>query len=91
MRPKKEKVCVICKNLFLPKSGSMIYCCEECKKIGLKIIQQKQNDKRKISKNKASGKKNVLTINEVLALGRKHGIYGYGKIVLAIERGEIEV
>ena len=87
MKPKKEKVCVICKNLFLPKSGSMIYCCEECKKEGLRKRQlEKEKQQRKVKRKK----KNTLTINEVLALGRKHGIYVYCKIVLAIERGEIE-
>lgn len=30
------------------------------------------------------------TVSEILKIGRAHGIYSYGKIVQAMERGEIE-
>lgn len=42
------------------------------------------------ARSKPKPKKDFLSINELLALGRKHGIIGYDNIRAAYDKGEIK-
>ena len=84
MASMKVRKCETCGNTII---GYKKYCCDECRAIGKKKVL----DAKKAGEPKKRKKpKKFLSINEVLALGKKHGIYGYGNIVAAIEKGEIK-
>lgn len=75
----KVKICSTCGMEFIAKRKDQVYCSKECKGvISAKIKKKKPPHKVKQS------------VSEILKIGRAHGIYSYGKIVQAIERGEIE-
>ena len=79
-----------CRIIFTPTTNGQKYHCPECKEAEAKLRYQEMRAPVPDPPKKKVCKKKILSINEILALGRKHNIYGYGNIVAAIEKGEIK-
>ena len=80
MKHKKIRICAICGKEFTIKSGSQIYCSDEC--------YTKRHEK-KCKEEQKKQKKKILSIDDVLKIGRKHNIVGYANIVKFIEENGI--
>lgn len=90
-----EKVCEVCGERFSAKTKETKVCGKDsCRK---ELKNKSARDKRKKEKEdaeafKSRGKNNSkprLSIEEVLAIGKKHRMYRYGDIVAKIEAGVI--
>ncbi len=80
MKYKKIRQCEICGKEFTIKRGSQIYFSDECY---AKSQEKKFKEKRK------KQKKKILSIDDVLKIGRKYNIVGYANIVKFIEENGI--
>lgn len=81
----KPKKCAICGKEFTPTTGVRITCSKECARENKRRYKKNGKQLKKPKKKTA-----VQSVSEILKIGRAHGIYSYGKIVQALERGEIE-
>ena len=79
----KIRTCEICGKEFTIKSGSQIYCSDMC-------YAKSQEKKFKEERKKPKQQKKILTINDVLKIGRKYNIVGYSNIVKFIEEQGIK-
>ena len=88
--PPFEYNCKYCGNLFFSKRAKVEVCpiCKDEIKCGVKLEVKEEVKKKHHRK---------LSINDILRIGKEHGIVGeggvvdYGRTVQAIERGEIKV
>lgn len=76
-----KKACEVCGKLMTVKRSDKRFCSYTCR-------NKKRNKQPK--EPPLPKLKDVQSVSEILKIGRAHGIYSYGKIVQAIERGEIE-
>ena len=83
MEHKKIRNCAICGHEFTIKSGSQIYCSDECYEISRGKKSQKEQKKQ------TKQNKKILSIDDVLKIGRKYDIVGYANIVKFIEENGI--
>ena len=80
MKHKKIRQCEICGKEFTIKSGSQIYCSDEC---------YAKSQEKKFKEERKKQKKKILSIDDVLKIGRKHNIVEYANIVKFIEENGI--
>ena len=80
MKHTKIRNCEICGKAFTIKSGSQIYCSDEC---------YAKSQEKKIKEERKKQKKKILSIDDVLKIGRKYNIVGYSNIVKFIEENQI--
>ena len=84
-----ERKCLNCGKIFSSEVKRK-YCSHECR-VEFRRSVKIEEELKAVTPKKRTKKKKFLSINEVLALGRRHNIIGYSNILLAIERGEIKV
>lgn len=82
MKHTKIRTCEICGKEFTIKSGSQVYCSDECYEISRGKRSQKERKKPKYDKK-------ILSIDDVLKIGHKYNIVGYSNIVKFIEENGI--
>lgn len=87
--PKFEYKCKYCERIFYTQLISKNDVCEFCK-ADLKCGKKKEVLNRQATLNRRK-KRNNLSVDDILSIGKKHGIYSYGKIVQMIENGEIRI
>lgn len=74
-----KKACEVCGKLMTVKRSDKRFCSYTCR--NKKRVRKTEEPKKQTT---------VQLVSEILKIGRAHGIYSYGKIVQAMERGEIE-